>query len=151
MGTVENVGLKTTRLRSLSGEQLVFSNSDLLGSRIRNYKRMSERRAVFTLGVTYDTPLEKLKRIPAMIREVVESQSNTPSTVHTSRPMGRSLWMWRPSTSCWCPTTTSYMDTQQTINLALFEHFAAEGIDFAFPTQTLHVKREGGGVANGAA
>ena len=55
LGTVEKVGLKTTRVRSLSGEQLVFSNDDLLGSRIKNYKRMEERRVVFTLGVTYQT------------------------------------------------------------------------------------------------
>src|SRR5690606_36802082 len=74
LGTVEQVGLKTTRPRSLSGEQIVFSNSDLLNSRIRNYKRMFERRIVFSFGVVYDTPADKLQKIAGMVREIVESQ-----------------------------------------------------------------------------
>ncbi len=73
-GTVEHVGLKTTRIRSLSGEQLVFSNADLLKSRIRNYKRMHERRIVFAIGVTYDTPADTLAAIPVMLQEAVEAQ-----------------------------------------------------------------------------
>ncbi|NIM62347.1 MAG: mechanosensitive ion channel, partial [Acidobacteria bacterium] len=75
-GTVEHIGLKTTRVRSLSGEQLVFSNSDLLGSRIRNYKRMAERRIVFSFGVIYQTPYEKLAGIPGMVREIIEAQES---------------------------------------------------------------------------
>ena len=74
MGKVEYIGLKTTRLRSLSGEQLVFSNTDLLKSRIHNYKRMSERRVLFTVGVEYDTPADKVAAIPAMLRAAVEAQ-----------------------------------------------------------------------------
>ncbi|MFB6285324.1 MAG: mechanosensitive ion channel family protein, partial [Candidatus Bipolaricaulia bacterium] len=77
MGNIEHIGLKTTRVRSLSGEQLIFSNNDMLNSRIRNYKRMEERRILFTIGVTYDTPSEKLERIPTMIREIIESQNLT--------------------------------------------------------------------------
>ena len=73
-GTVEHIGLKTTRLRSLSGEQLIFSNADLLKSRIHNYQRMSERRAALSINVAYGTPYEKLAAIPAMLREAVESQ-----------------------------------------------------------------------------
>ncbi len=72
LGTVEHIGLKTTRVRSLSGEQLVFSNNDLLQSRIRNYKRMFERRVIFELGVTYQTPLERVSRISGMIRSIIE-------------------------------------------------------------------------------
>ena len=78
MGSVEYVGLKTTRIRSLSGEQLIFSNSDLLKSRIRNYGRMFERRVVFSIGVTYDTSREKLKRIPEIIREAIEAEGQHP-------------------------------------------------------------------------
>ena len=77
LGTVEYIGLKTTRIRSLSGEQIVFSNADLLKSRIRNYKRMTERRVVFGFGVVYQTPHDKLERIPAMVREVIEAQPKT--------------------------------------------------------------------------
>jgi small-conductance mechanosensitive channel len=74
LGTVEHVGLKTTRVRSLSGEQLVFSNADLLGSRIRNYKRMAERRIVFSLGVTYQTSEEQLASIPGMLRGIIAAE-----------------------------------------------------------------------------
>ena len=75
LGTVEHVGLKTTRIRSLSGEQLVFSNVDLLRSRIRNFKRMYERRVVFSIGVVYQTPVEKVESIPGMIKAIVEDQN----------------------------------------------------------------------------
>ena len=74
MGSVEYIGLKTTRLRSISGEQLIFSNADLLKSRIHNYKQMRQRRIVFTVDVTYDTPYEKVSAIADMLREAVESQ-----------------------------------------------------------------------------
>jgi small-conductance mechanosensitive channel len=76
-GTVQHVGLKSTRIRAVTGEQLVFSNSDLIGSRIRNFQIRQERRCVFTLGVTYDTLPEKLERIPALIQEIIESRENT--------------------------------------------------------------------------
>ncbi|HVE79169.1 MAG TPA: mechanosensitive ion channel family protein, partial [Gemmatimonadaceae bacterium] len=76
-GTVERIGLKTTRLRSLSGEQIILANAELLKAQIRNYKRMSERRATFNTAVTYDTDPEKLARIPAMLRELVEAQPHT--------------------------------------------------------------------------
>ena len=74
MGTVENIGMKTTRLRSLTGEQLIFGNSDLVSSRIQNFGRLDERRANFTVGVTYDTPKDVVEKIPTMIREAVEAQ-----------------------------------------------------------------------------
>jgi len=72
LGVVEHVGFKTTRIRSLHGEQLIFSNTDLTNSRIRNYKRMKERRIEFALGVVYQTPLEKMQKIPGMIQEIIQ-------------------------------------------------------------------------------
>ena len=77
LGSVEHIGLKSTRLRSLSGEQIIISNADLLGSRVRNYGRMFERRVLFTLSVVYGTPADVLEKIPAMIREIVTSQEQT--------------------------------------------------------------------------
>ena len=77
MGTVEKIGVRTTRVRSLSGEQIIFPNGDLLGSRIHNYKRMRERRILFTIGVLYETPYEKLAKIPSMIREIIEEQDTS--------------------------------------------------------------------------
>jgi small-conductance mechanosensitive channel len=77
LGTVENIGLKTTRVRSLSGEQLIFANNDLLNSRIRNYKRMGERRVVFSFCVTYQTPYAKLRMIPELIQNIIEANPDT--------------------------------------------------------------------------
>src|SRR5690606_33806555 len=76
LGTVEHIGIKSTRLRSLTGEQIVMSNADLLASRLRNYGRMYERRVVFTLGVTYETPREKLRRIAPLIREIIAGRDD---------------------------------------------------------------------------
>jgi len=143
MGTVEHVGLKTTRVRSLSGEQIVFSNTDLLSSRIRNYRRMNERRVLFTLGVTYQTTAEKLERIPGMIREIIEAQEQVRfDRAHFANYGDFSLdfeivyWVLDRDYAL-------YRDIQQEINLALFRKFEEERIEFAYPTQTLFVEKEG--------
>ena len=139
MGTVEHIGLKTTRLRSLSGEQLVFSNNDLLSSRIRNYKRMQERRILFGFGVVYQTPREVLERIPALVREVVESRENTRfDRAHFAR-FGASSLDFEVVYYMLVPDYNAYMDVQQEINLELFQRFEDNGIEFAYPTQTLFV------------
>lgn len=152
-GTVERVGLKTTRVRSLSGEQLVFSNADLLGSRIRNFKRMVERRVAFKVGVTYDTPYEQLSAIPGMIREIVEAQEKA--------RFDRSHFQGYADSSLDIETVyyvldsdyNVYMDVQHTINLEIFRRFEDEGIAFAYPTRTLYLARApaGGGAARRAA
>ena len=142
MGTVERVGLKTTLVRSLSGEQLIFSNSDLLKSRIRNYKRMAERRIAFSIGVTYQTPLEKLAAIPAIVREIVQSQDNARFDRAHLKELGDSSLKFEVVYWVDVPDYGVYMDVQQAINLALFGRFALEGIEFAYPTQTLFVERE---------
>ncbi|MDQ7040322.1 MAG: mechanosensitive ion channel family protein [Rhodothermus sp.] len=139
MGTVEHIGLKSTRIRSLTGEQLVFGNSDLLNSRIRNYKRMRERRIVFTVGVVYQTPKEKLEKIPQIIREIVEAQERTRFDRAHFKEFGPSSLNFEVVYWVLEPDYTLYMDIQQAINLALFERFAQEGIEFAYPTQTLLV------------
>jgi small-conductance mechanosensitive channel len=141
MGTVERIGLKTTRLRSLSGEQLVLSNNDLLQSRIRNFKRMFERRVVFGVGVTYDTPREKLAAIPEMIREIVQAQEHTRFDRAHFQRFGASSLDFETVYYVTKADYNLYMDIQQSINLAIFERFAAEGIDFAYPTQTVYVEQ----------
>ncbi|HSM06086.1 MAG TPA: mechanosensitive ion channel family protein [Longimicrobiales bacterium] len=148
-GTVEHVGLKTTRIRSISGEQLVFSNSDLLGSRIRNYKRMQERRVVFQIGVVYGTSPEKLRAIPELVREAVETQDNTRFDRSHMKAFGGSSLDFESVYFMTVPDYAAYMDTQQAINLALYEAFAERGIEFAFPTQTLFVQRVGEDVGSG--
>lgn len=141
MGSVEYIGLKTTRLRSLSGEQLVFSNTDLLGSRIRNYGRMYERRVVFKIGVTYQTPRDKLKLIPAIIREAIEAQDNTRFDRSHFQSYGDFSLNFESVYYVSSPDYNLYMDVQQAINLRIHERFEQEGIEFAYPTQTLFVSR----------
>ncbi len=141
MGSVENVGLKTTRVRALSGEQLVFANTDLLQSRIRNFKRMQERRVVFTVGVVYETPQSKLADIPQMIRGIVDSQENTRFDRSHFKEFGDFSLTFETVYYVRVPDYNVYMDVQQAINLALFEKFAAEDVAFAYPTQKLFVQR----------
>lgn len=140
LGSIERVGLKTTRIRSLSGEQLIFSNTDLLTSRIRNYKRMYTRRVVFSIGIVYETPYEKLAAIPKMLREVVEARER----VHFDRAHFKSYGPYSLDFEIvyWVqdPDYNLYMDIQQAINLDIFQRFQQEGIEFAYPTQALYLQ-----------
>ncbi len=140
MGTVEHVGLKTTRLRSLGGEQLVFANSDLLKSRIRNYKRMFERRIVFTFGVLYQTPRETLEKIPGIVKEIIGALEDTRvDRAHFAR-FGPSSLDFEAVYYVLKPDYNVYMDRQQDINLELMRRFEDMGVEFAYPTQTIFVE-----------
>lgn len=139
MGTVEHVGLKTTRVRSLSGEQLVFSNSDLLQSRIRNFKRMVERRVLFGVGVVYQTPRDTLEKIPGILRDAVESQPDTKFDRAHFKAFGASSLDFEVVYYVLSPDFNVHMDRQQAINLEIVKRFEAEGIEFAYPTQTLYL------------
>ncbi|MGD2217249.1 MAG: mechanosensitive ion channel family protein [Gemmatimonadales bacterium] len=145
LGTVEHIGLKTTRLRSLSGEQLVFSNSDLLGSRIRNYKQMAQRRIVFSFGVVYETPHEQLAVIPGMVREIIEAQENARFDRAHFKAYGDFSLNFEVVYYVLVPDYNTYMDIQQAINLALYRRFEEEAIEFAYPTRTLYVRENQGG------
>lgn len=138
-GTVERIGLKTSRVRALSGEQLVFANSDLLSSRIQNFKRMYERRVVFTLGVTYDTPRTRLGEIPGLIREAVEAQELARFDRSHFSAYGDFSLNIETVYYVTVPDYSAYMDVQQAILLRIHELFEAAGIEFAYPTQTLIV------------
>lgn len=141
LGSVEYVGLKTTRLRSLSGEQLVFSNSDLLSSRIRNYGRMYQRRVVFNLGVTYQTPRDKLIKIPEIVRAAIEQQDKTRFDRSHFKEYGDFALVFESVYYVQGPDYNEYMDIQQAVNLQVHEQFEQQGIEFAYPTQTLFVKQ----------
>jgi len=149
MGAVEHIGLKTTRIRSLSGEQLVFSNNDLLESRVRNFGRMRERRATFTIGVTYQTPREKLQRIPDILKSAVQAQDQTRFDRAHFKTFGSFSLDFETVYYVAVPDMTKYLDIQQAINLSLHEQFEREGIEFAYPTQTLFVTSPGSGSADG--
>jgi len=142
LGSVEAIGLKTTRLRSLSGEQLVFANSDLLSSRIRNYGRMFERRVVFTVGVTYQTPRVKLEAIPGILREAVEAQAKTRFDRAHFKAFGAFSLDFECVYYVLDRDYNLYMDIQQAINLRVHERFEEQAIDFAYPTQTVFLRQE---------
>ena len=141
LGTVEYIGIKTTRIRSLGGEQIVFSNADLLQNPIRNYKRMHERRVVFSLGVTYQTPPDKLERIPDMIREIIGTQEHSRFDRAHFKEYGDFALIFEIVHYIKGPDYNLYMDVQQAVNLAVFHRFQAEGIEFAYPTQSLYLHK----------
>lgn len=144
LGTVEHIGLKTTRIRSLSGEQIVFANSDLLKSRVKNFKRMEERRAVFSVGVVYQTPAEKLAAIPGMIRQIIEAQELARFDRSHFKEFGNFSLNFESVYYVKTPDYAVYMDVQQAINLAIYRRFQEEGIEFAYPTQTIFIGQENG-------
>lgn len=142
LGSVEHIGLKTTRVRSLSGEELIFPNSDLTRSRIHNYKSLSERRVVFSIGVVYETPYEKLAAIPGMIQEIIEGQDQIRFDRAHFKDYGDFSLNFEIVYYVLHPDYNLYMDIQQAINLAILSRFNEEGIEFAYPTQTLFVSNE---------
>lgn len=141
-GTVEKVGIKTTRLRALQGEEIVLSNADLTSSRIHNYKRMEKRRIVFGFGITYDTPAEKTREIPLMLKEVFASVDNADLDRAHFKSFGASSLDFEVVYYVNSGDYSEYMDIQQNVNLALMERFQKEGIEFAYPTQTVYLAKE---------
>jgi small-conductance mechanosensitive channel len=143
LGSVEHIGLKTTRVRSLWGEELVFSNSDLLSSRLRNYGRMQQRRVAFKLGVTYQTTRQQLERIPAIVREAIEAQPDTRFDRSHFVSYGDFALIFESVYYVLSADYNVYMDRNQGIYLRIHEAFEREGIEFAYPTQTLFLERAG--------
>ncbi|ACF14478.1 MscS Mechanosensitive ion channel [Chloroherpeton thalassium ATCC 35110] len=141
-GTVDHIGLKTTRVKSISGEQIVFSNADLLGSRVRNFKRMQERRIVFAFGVTYETGIDKLKTIPDMVKEIIQAKENVRYDRVHFKEFGDFSLNYEVVYFVLVPEYVVYMDIQQQINLELYERFEKSGINFAYPTQLVYLNKD---------
>ena len=140
LGTVEYVGLKTTRIRSLGGEELIFSNGDLLKSRVQNMARLQARRASFTLSVPFETPPAVLRAIPGMVADIVRAQPKvTLDRAHFSG-IGPSSMNFEIVYFFGSPDYVAFMDAQQEILLRVTERFAEQGIEFAAPTQTLQLR-----------
>jgi len=148
LGTVEHIGIKTTRIRSLSGEQLVFSNSDLTKSRIKNYKRMQTRRIVFKIGVVYQTPYEKVKRIPLIVKDIFTQVKDVRLDRVHFLSFGDFSLIYETVYYVNSADYNVYMDKQQEVNFLLMERFEQEGISFAYPTQTLYLGNESQGVVS---
>jgi small-conductance mechanosensitive channel len=143
MGTVEQVGLKTTRLRSLSGEQIVLANTDLLKGRVHNFKRLSERRVEFTLGVAQDTAASKVALIPAIIREAINAQPKTRFERAHFKKYGDANLIFESAYYFGDPDYNLYMDVQQAINLAIQRGLQEEGIISVRPTPTVNEGTQG--------
>jgi small-conductance mechanosensitive channel len=139
-GTVEHVGLKTTRIRSLNGELVIFSNADLLRSRIRNFKRMQERRVSFMIGVPYDTPPDTVERIPTIIREAVEAQEQVRFDRSHFTTFGESALTFETVYFVLTADYLVYSNIHQAINLQILRQFAGAKIEFAYPTRALVVR-----------
>lgn len=137
MGTVELVGLKTTRLRALTGEELIIANTDILGARIKNLRQMPKRMVNFTVRVVYQTPREKLERVPAIIKEVVDQHPRT--RFDWACMIGFGTYAYEFDVAYWVEPYGWYpfMETRQEIYLEILRRFEEEGIQLAYPTQTL--------------
>ena len=140
MGVVEHIGIKTSRLRMLGRELIVFFNANLLKSRIQNYKRMYERRVEFTINISYDTPFDKLGNIPGMLREAVKAQKKVRFERSHFKAYGESSLVFEVAYHVLSADHGVYMDIQQAINIQIFWRFAKEDIRFAYPTRTLNFR-----------
>jgi len=139
-GTIESIGIKTTRIRSLTGEQVVVSNKDLLESRVQNYKRLLERRVTKKIGVVYATSPEILSKIPKWIEQVITSKEKVRFERCHLVDYGASSLDFELVFYIEDSDYRVYMDTQQTILLEILKKFSEEKVDFAFPTQSLFVR-----------
>lgn len=138
-GTIVHVGVKTTRIKALSGEEIVIGNAELLGNIVHNYARMQERRVVFTFGVTHDTEASTMRAIPSMVRAIIQATPDTRLDRVHFKGFGESSLDFEVVYYATTPDYNRYMDAQQAINLSLLDAFAAEGIKFAIPTRTLAI------------
>lgn len=142
LGVVEKIGLRTTRIKSLSGEQIIFANGDIVKSRIRNYARMEERRIVFAFGIEYNLPADKVERAAAIAKEVIEGTPGTRLDRVHFKEYGNFSLNFEAVYYVLVPDYNVYMDKQHSINMQLYRRFEQEGIPFAFPTQTIHLKND---------
>ncbi len=141
MGVVEKIGIKTTRIRTLQGQELVVSNRELTDSRINNYKKMEQRRIVFSFGVDAETPTSKIKKIPGMVKKIITKLEHAKfDRVHFLKFSDFSL-VFEVVYYITTPDYNLFMDTQQDINLGIMESLQKQGINMPYPTQTVYVKK----------
>lgn len=140
-GTVEKIGIKSTRIRTLQGEELVVSNAELTTARVQNFKKMNERRIVTQFGVTYETSQEHLKEIPGIVKRIFEAlDGGRMDRVHFTT-YGDSALIFEVVYYIESSDYTDFLNVQQAFNFDLMERFAQIGIEFAYPTQTIYTKQ----------
>lgn len=141
-GTVEKIGIKTTKIRSVGGEQVIVSNSAIMQAKIQNFQRLNSRRVVFKVGVTYSTPLEKLKKIPDILKNAITAQAKTRFDRANFMSFGASSLDFEVVYFALTNNFVEHMNIQEQIYLQIFDTFNQEKIEFAYPTQTLYVAKE---------
>jgi len=141
-GTVRHIGMKTTRLTALEGEEIVISNAELTSARVQNYKKMKKRRIIMSIGVTYDTTSEKIALANTIIKEAVSSHESVEFDRSHFKTFGDSALLYEIVFYMLTSDYAVYMDIQQAINVEIHKRFAEEGIEMAFPTQTVYVKKD---------
>ena len=141
MGVVKHIGIKSTRLQTLQGQELVIPNKDLTGSRVNNYRKLEKRRALFSFGVTYETKAKQLRAIPEIVKEVIESMKLAELDRVHFKEFGDFSLNYEVVYYANTNEYGAYMDMQQEINLQLKERLEKEGIEFAYPTQVVYVKK----------
>lgn len=143
MGNIEHVGIKTTRIRSLGGEQLVISNADLTSSRLRNYKRMERRRVVFQFAILYETPQKTVAQIPDIVEKIIRNVDQTSFDRAHFAKFGESGLIFEVVYYVLSGDYNLYMDIQQKINFALLKELSARKVSFAYPTRTVYLTKSG--------
>jgi small-conductance mechanosensitive channel len=141
IGKVEHIGIKTTRLRSESGEQIILSNADILKSRVRNFGRLSQQRILATIRLTYDTPVEKLKAMPKLLESIVHEQPQARFERCHLKALGESSFQFELSYFVQQPAVNPLLDLQEAVNFRIIEELRCQGVEFAYPTQLVVIKR----------
>ena len=142
-GVVEKIGIKTSHIRSLDGQQLVMPNAELVKSVIQNFKRLQRRRVVFMIGVVYQTPADQLRRIPDMIQKIISPHEHTTFDRAHFKSFGDFSLNFEIVYYIDSTDFKVYVDTHQSVCFKLIERFEQEGIGFAYPTQTIFVEKDG--------
>lgn len=140
-GTVEKIGIKTTRIRALQGEEIVISNNELTGARVQNFKKMQKRRVVSTFGILYETPVEKIKNIKQIVKNIFNNLENAELDRVHFKQLGDFSLNFEVVYHITTGDYNIFMNMQEEFNFALMETFEKEGIEFAYPTQKLFVAK----------
>lgn len=142
MGTVQHIGIKSTRIKTLEGQELVMSNKELVESRINNYKRMDRRRVAFHFGIAYETPREKIKNIPGKIEEIIRNMNDTTFDRAHFKAFGEYSLHFEVVYYLEVSEYLLYMDRQQDINLEIMSYFEKNNISFSYPTNKIYAQME---------
>jgi len=144
IGKVEHIGIKTTRLRSESGEQIILSNADILKSRVRNFGRLSEQRILVTIRLNFDTPADKLRALPQLLEKVVREHPQARFERCHLKTLGESSFQFELSYFVQQPAVNPLLDLQQSVNFRIIDELRRSGLEFAYPTEVLYLDRHRG-------